>query len=158
MKTLQIDVVKAKVLYPNANDVLKSMLEDTFGKEVLSVNITDRIKSYEDACLCLELNPDELPDVSNCDKKDRKSIIAYHKLIIICRALNEGWEPNWRSATYKYFPWFGTYAGFAYSSAANAPSSAYATFGSRLCFKSEDLSRYAGMQFLDIWKDYIMIE
>jgi len=160
MKTLQIDEVKAKKLYTESSGTLKSMLEDTFGKELLIEDITDKIKSYEDACRILNLNPDGLPDVNNCDKKDRKSIIAYYKLVIICRALNEEWEPNWADSEYKYYPWFayGSYAGFGCLHTPAAASSASAVIGARLCFKSADLARYAGTQFLKIWEEYLMIK
>ena len=54
--------------------------------------ITDKIKSFEDACKHLRLNPNDLPVVDMLPEKDRKSIIAFYKLTIIIRALNEGWE------------------------------------------------------------------
>jgi hypothetical protein len=57
--------------------------------------ITDKIKSFEDACKHLRLNPNDLPVVDMLPEKDRKSIIAFYKLTIIIRALNEGWEPDW---------------------------------------------------------------
>lgn len=69
--------------------------------------ITDKIKSFEDACKHLGLNPNDLPVVDMLPEKDRKSIIAFYKLTIIIRALNEGWEPDWSNwDEWKYYNWF----------------------------------------------------
>ena len=69
--------------------------------------ITDKIKSFEDACKHLRLNPNDLPVVDMLPEKDRKSIIAFYKLTIIIRALNEGWEPDWSNwDECKYYNWF----------------------------------------------------
>lgn len=69
--------------------------------------ITDKVKSFEDACKHLGLNPNDLPVVYMLPEKDRKSIIAFYKLTIIIRALNEGWEPDWSNwDKWKYYNWF----------------------------------------------------
>lgn len=104
---------------------------------------------------------------------------AYLKLRIITAALNEGWTPQFTEDEHRYFPWFwlytkeeivkmdkeerkkivlfgghaadGAYAGFACASTHNAPSYTAATVGSRLCFKSSALAKYAGEQFAEIY-------
>jgi hypothetical protein len=58
------------------------------------VIITERVKTFEDACEVLGLNPENLPIVENLPEKDRQSIVAYYKLTVIVRALNEGWKPD----------------------------------------------------------------
>ena len=170
MKALKIEEEKALLLYPKASEEFKSILEDTFGSDFFKRDITDRIKTYEDACEVLGIDPENQPDVSDCENEDVKSILAYHKLIIICRALNEGWKPDWTNTSeYKYYPWFqfkqgvlfggaaahGTNAGFVFSSTYYAASSASAHFGSQLCFKTSELAKYAGVQFGEIWNDYL---
>lgn len=165
MKTLQIDEKKAKGLYENASPEFQAMLEDTFGKKFFK-SIQDRIKSYEDACRELGIDPEDLPEVDNCEPEDQASIIAFYKLTIIARALNEGWKPNWKdSSEYKWFPWFkanrgaaynGAYAGLSCSSTINTASPASATFGSRLCCKSDELATYFGKQFENIWSEYLL--
>ena len=51
----------------------------------------------------------------------------------------------------------GAYAGFAYAYSHGAPSSAAASVGSRLCFKSSELAMHAARHFLDLWlKFYFM--
>lgn len=104
---------------------------------------------------------------------------AYLKLRIITAALNEGWTPQFTEDEHRYFPWFwlytkeeivkmdkeerkkivlfggdahhGAYAGFAFAASVNAPSSTRANVGSRLCFKSSALAKYAGEQFAEIY-------
>lgn len=159
MKTLQIDEKKAKGLYENASPEFQAMLEDTFGKKFFK-SIKDRIKSYEDACRELGIDPEDLPEVDNCEPEDQASIIAFYKLSIIARALNEGWKPNWKdSSEYKWFPWFKVNrdaAGVGYSLTNNTATYAYATVGSRLCFKSDELAAYFGKQFENLWSEYLL--
>lgn len=112
--------------------------------------ITDKIKSFEDACKHLRLNPNDLPVVDMLPEKDRKSIIAFYKLTIIIRALNEGWEPDWSNwDECKYYNWFyvekGEYqrsSGFRYLDTCYARTRA--STGSRLCCGTSDDAEYIG--------------
>lgn len=119
--------------------------------------ITDRVKTYEDACKVLGIDVDEnLVRVSSDMDRDAKSIKAYAKLIIIARALNEGWTPDWNnSSQYKYYPFFDMRSGvsFYYSYGDSYGS----CVGSRLCFATEELSKYAGTQFLSEYKQYLIL-
>lgn len=91
--------------------------------------------------------------------------------------------PQFTEDEYRYFPWFwlytkeeiakmdkeerkkvvlfggsanyGAYAGFACAYSSNAPSNASATVGSRLCFKSSALAKYAGEQFAEIYFAFV---
>lgn len=112
-------------------------------------------------------------------------LFAYMKLRIITTALNEGWEPQFTEDEYRYYPWFylyteeewaelddetkergvcfggranyGAYAGLVSANSSRAPTSAYAYIGSRLCFKTSELAKYAGKQFADIYADFYLI-
>ena len=76
--------------------------------------VTERIKTFEDACNALG---DEHPIVTQyrltagAYKGDpmTEDFIAYLKLRIIAAALNEGWEPQFTEDEYRYFPWFFFY-------------------------------------------------
>lgn len=119
------------------------------------------------------------------NNKNDTDILAYLKLRIICAALNEGWEPLFTEDEWRYYPWFTLwtedelseksdewktdrhlistgeyqtdYAGLAFAYSANAPSTARATVGSRLCLKSDTLAVYCGKQFINIWADFCLI-
>lgn len=154
MKTLQIDEKNARALYKGASKEFKATLEDTFGKDFFSGKITDRIKTFEDACAELGIVPNlalEAYEVLSSDE------IAYCKLKIIAEALNEGWKPDWsNSDEYKYYPWFEysrSGSGFVYSDTYYANTHTY--IGSRLCFKSREIAKYIGEQFNDLYNDYL---
>lgn len=53
-----------------------------------------KITSYEDACKALNIKPINEEVFNAFPKEDRKSMIAYHKLTVIVRALNNGWLPD----------------------------------------------------------------
>ena len=117
------------------------------------------------------------------DKDVSKDYVAYLKLRIITAALNEGWEPEFIPGERRWAPYFLLYTKEEYeklnddvrarvvcrsgydanasggvSCASASSDSAYvsASIGSRLAFKSEKLAEYAGMQFLDIYADFML--
>ena len=124
------------------------------------MDITKKIKSYEDACKVLGLNPENQPCVDSVSEKDRNSIIAYHKLIVIVRALNEGWEADFTNHDqYKYWNWLWVdTAGFVSAHTTNTATYALAYFGSRLCFKNRKLAEYAITQFKSLYEEYLLIK
>lgn len=146
--------------------------------------VTERIKTFEDACHELGIEPDKWIQ----DKEElglEHDVIAYMKLRIICKALNEGWEPQFTEDEWRYYPWFWLYtqdeindmnedektdrrlmstgdyqteyAGVACAASSIAPSAAPTYVGSRLCLKSDTLAVYCGKQFIDIWADFCLI-
>lgn len=125
--------------------------------------ITDKIKSFEDACKHLRLNPNDLPVVDMLPEKERKSIIAFYKLTIIIRALNEGWEPDWSNwDEWKYYNWFYVEKGEDQRSSGFRCSDSYCAYtytctGSRLCFKNIELAKYAAEQFKELYHEYLLI-
>lgn len=76
--------------------------------------VTERIKTFEDACNALG-NKHPFVMQFNYIKGNRKTVntfedvVAYLKLRIIVAALNEGWEPKFTEDEYRYFPWFYFY-------------------------------------------------
>lgn len=148
MQTLQIDPAKAKKLFPSATKEFKEMLIDTFGEKHFIEKITDRIKTFDDACDVLGIDADDL--LRDSDTADEQ---AYKKLKTICKALNEGWQPNWQDQReYKYWPWFKmSGSGLSYGDFGFLYS--ISNVGSRLCYKSRDLARYAGEQFEGLYKE-----
>lgn len=160
MRTLQIKQDSLLVAFRNAGKEGKQVLSDLFGKQVaLYDNITDRVKSFEDACQVLGISTN-VPEVKGLPRKHQKAIIANYKLIIIAEALNEGWKPNWQdSDEYKYYPWFdmSNPAGVGYSDTGSAASYANAPVGSRLCLKNRELAIYFGQTFTDLFNDSLLL-
>ena len=112
--------------------------------------------------------------------------IAYLKLRIVVAALNEGWEPEFNNSEYRWFPWFyfytnkeiedmdeeqkselcrcvgrsgssaGAYGGLSCADAGGAFSSSLSSSGARLAFKTKELAKYAGKQFIEIYRDFVI--
>lgn len=71
------------------------------------MNTEKKIASYEDACRVLNIQPINEEVFNIFPKEDQRSMLAYHKLTVITRALNNGWKPNWDDQNeWKYYPLF----------------------------------------------------
>ncbi len=121
-----------------------------------------KIKTFADACKALKIKT-TLPDVSLLDKEHHAPLIAHYKLLIIAKALNEGWKPNWNDdSEYKYFPYFRVkasdkkHSGFGFSYSDFDYWYSFTDVGSRLCFKSSELALYAANQFEDLYIEYFL--
>lgn len=114
------------------------------------------IKSYEDACKVLNIQSISENAVAAFPKEDRKSMLAYHKLTVITKAINGGWKPDWNDRSqYKYFPiFYYKNAGLAFAYSHSAASATSACIGSRLCFKTEAMSDYAAATFANLYTDF----
>lgn len=159
-EALEIKKEAAIKAHDEASSKGKTLLENLFGKKVFQKDIKERIKTFDDVIRELGDDPEEFKNaISIMDEPDE---IAYVKLKLIAKALNEGWTPDWSNGEWdKWFPWFkmdaSSSAGrFSFFVADNRHS--ISVVGSRLCFKSKDLAEYAGTQFLDIYKDFFTIK
>lgn len=115
-----------------------------------------------------------------------RDMVAYLKLRIIVAALNEGWEPQFVEDERRWAPYFwlltnaeiekmedndkaklcrvvgrshysaNAYGGLVYAYASSASSYSSTNGGSRLAFKSEELAVYAGQQFIEIYRDFMI--
>lgn len=123
------------------------------------MDTSKKITSYEDACKVLNIQPINEEVFNAFPKEDQRSMLAYHKLTVITRALNNGWKPNWDDQNeWKYYPLFRyVNAGLSCANTNHTATTTYATIGSRLCFYASRLARYAGNQFTDLYEQ-ILIE
>ena len=159
-ETLEITRQAAIKAHDEASTKGKTLLENLFGKRVFQKDIKERIKTFDDVIRELGDDPEEFKNaISIMEEPDE---IAYVKLKLIAKALNEGWTPDWSNGEWdKWYPWFkmddSSSAGRFSFCGADALSS-YSVVGSRLCFKSKDLATYAGTQFLDIYKDFFTVK
>lgn len=189
---MEIDVKNIKAAYETATESGKTLLATLFPDLSLGQAdthrdnrpITERIKTFNDACLMTEgKTAEEWEQENETDKMDA-DVLAFLKLRIVCAALNDGWQPQFTEDEWRWYPWFllwtedeladkdddwkhshclraindrrTTSAGFAYACSTDAPSYTYSYFGSRLCLKSEALADYCGHQFIDLWLDFCL--
>lgn len=178
-----IKIKKQNVLdaYKNASDEQKELLEHLFGSEVFKpADVRERIKTFADAATAVGIENSEEWEEPYSDLEP--DILAYFKLRIITKALNDGWEPKFIPGEYRWAPYFllytkeeiekmnaetrarvvlrsdysaYAYGGVSYADAFYDSAGVSAFIGSRLAFKSEELAEYAGKQFTEIYADFI---
>ena len=159
MQKLEINKEDAVKAYENSTEKEKRLLEDLFGKKTFQLEVTERIKTVDDLLEENDLTRDEFDE--SCEGLEIDEI-AYRLIKMLVIALNEGWVPDWTdSSEYKYVPYFNmndssSASRFSYRGYVGWIALTYV--GSRLCFKSAKLAKYAGQQFIDVYRDYIVIK
>ena len=135
-------------------------------EEVECNEVNEHITDFESARKALGLKPNVayIPKsgdvkrlVTDINPKHLEALIALNKLFTIAQAWNkeDGFVPDfsdWNQG--KWFPWFKydeDVAGFVYAYTNNSPTTARATFGSRLCFKTPERAAQFGKQFVDLY-------
>lgn len=184
MKVIEVTEKEVKAAFDAAkSDEVKNVLAALFCKpeDRVKPSLDDykSIKTYEDACEALGEEP-----VGDLGDHVDKHIIALIKLETISRALwGKDWQPKPDPAGSKYFyyPWFALYtqsemdsmneedrgallgagasdganAGFGCLNASDRSSDSNALLGFRLCQETEEKAKYFGIQFKEIWADYL---
>lgn len=184
MKVIEVTEKEVKAAFDAAkSDEVKNVLAALFCKpeDRVKPSLDDykSIKTYEDACEALGEEP-----VGDLGDHVDKHIIALIKLETISRALwGKDWQPkpDPDGSKYFYYPWFalytqsemdsmneedrgallgalatyGAYAGFGFLIASVRSSRSSASFGFRLCQETEEKAKYFGIQFKEIWADYL---
>lgn len=123
------------------------------------------LKTFEEACKIEGLDPEKvIPDFSCYPEKDRDSMIAHSKLVIIVRAANrlandgKEWIPDFTNSNeWKYEPWFDLSegsSGFRYLDYGYRGTGS--SVGSRLCFISREVCEYITEQFIELYKEYFL--
>lgn len=151
-KTLQITDTNARQWFKDATGGFKAALLDTYGEAFFKQSITDRIKTFEDACAETGENPLDAKFTTGTTDE-----IAYKKLKVIIKALNEGWVPDWTNGSQrKWFPYFQySPSGFRFLGTRCDYDIAHTDTGSRLSLANEQLARYAGTQFNDLYNQLL---
>lgn len=184
MKVIEVTEKEVKAAFDAAkSDEVKNVLAALFCKpeDRVKPSLDDykSIKTYEDACEALGEEP-----VGDLGDHVDKHIIALIKLETISRALcGKDWQPkpDPDGSKYFYYPWFALYtqsemdsmseedrgallgagaaygalAGFGCLSAFGRSSASGAGIGFRLCQETEEKAKYFGIQFKEIWADYL---
>ena len=170
---------------PSQKEFMKQLFgADTFASSVMERVKTfqdayNELGSEHPFCKTLDLF---IKTNVNNDISNIADVLAYLKLRIICAALNEGWQPKFTKDECRYYPYFyvltkegyehlkddakgrcvgradsvaGSNGGLVCSNAYYASSYSGTNVGVRLAFRTMELAKYAGKQFLDIWIDFV---
>lgn len=125
-------------------------------KEIFEIkDITSEIKTLEEAINKLGDKDEEVELLKTMqDVNLPRHILAEQELVVIIKALNEGWKVNFDDYNqYKYYPWFYLGKNFRYYDCNYWNSSSISS--ARLCLKSSELAIYAGKQFTKTYKEYM---
>jgi hypothetical protein len=159
METIQISKTNAIKAHRKADKAGRELLENLLDPKIFNEKITDRVKSFEDACEVLGYDAQKILPFPQSENNDQEAANAFIKLTTIARALNEGWVPEWTNhGQTKYYPWFehpASGVGFSYSY--YGTSYAGTGLGSRLCYKTSELAMYVGKQFTDIYNTFFLL-
>jgi hypothetical protein len=119
-----------------------------------------KIKTFEDACKVLNLDAKKvIPDFSLFPVEEQEAMKAHAKLIIIAKAINGDWVPDWTNlGEYKYYPWFemGSSSGVGFSYYGYDDWNSSSIVGSRLCFENREKAEYVGKKFQELYKTYFV--
>jgi hypothetical protein len=117
------------------------------------------IKSFDDACARLNIDPLELPTVPRAMDRLSGRIIADYKLCIIFEAINNGWTPDWsKPSQYKYYPWYPVLSsGFGFDGSGYGCDRTNTTVGSRLCTDTAKKALYIAVTFIKEYEQYLLI-
>src|SRR5690554_2140042 len=114
--------------------------------EEIPKNITERIKTIEDAIKELGDQDEEVIELRKMEKAGITShILYYQQIVVFTKALNDGWKPNFNDWNeYKYFNWFemGSSSGSVFRIDAYGVRGTASDCGARLSFKSKELAEY----------------
>lgn len=133
-------------------------------------NVMERIKTFANAAKAVGIDDPEEWEKQYSDLEP--DVLAYFKLRIITKALNEGWKPKFDENERRYYPWFklktsrvvgrgsnneNANYGLVYAGVYYASLGSDTDCGPRLAFKSKELAEYAGKQFVEIYEEYCLI-
>ena len=173
-KVIEIKVEDIKRAFEEASDSAKKSILTLFPQLKEALPVTDRVKTFEDACHESGIDPEQYMSKYEDEPAD---VIAYMKLRVICKALNEGWTPQFVKGEFRYFPYFylytneeisrmseeeksrvvfrsyysaSAYGGVSYAYAYNDSAYVFASVGSRLAFRGTIKEASSVSQFLSI--------
>lgn len=121
------------------------------------------VLTFNAACSITGDNAKKLPVVSGIKPRNRKRLIADHKLSVIAEALGGGNPDYTNTNEYKYYAVFAVKAdmkrksgfGLSYYAYDNWRSDSFV--GVRLCFPTWDQARFFGMHFIDLHTDHHLL-
>ena len=153
MKIIQLSIEQGKSMYGKSKEMDELLLAN-FTKEELKPFDWHDIKIIEDAQIATGHTPEYMTKYLG----ELTDEWAYRMLKMVAKAINQGWSPDWSNGSqYKYYPWFEVLSsGFGFSGSGCFYANATTTVGSRLCFESSEKAKYAGTQFIDLYKQFLL--
>jgi hypothetical protein len=153
MGNLNIDLETARQKFDESPEWLKLEMYKAFGTDFnKQYNYTD-IKSFEDACRVLNIDP-TFVDGSSFSKDN----IAYEKMKVIIKAINGvDWKADFSDTNQvKFYNWYiYTGSGLRFSYSLTYYGNTSTDIGARLCFESREKAEYFGKTFINLINEYL---
>ena len=128
-----------------------------------SDKITSRIKTMKDVYKIVGVDTKkDLPDVSRCLDRLKKTVLLGYDLMLLCDVLNEGWvaDPT-NHNEYRHTPWVEIMvdkskpSGFGFSGSGYNYWSTYTDVAARLSLRNAELAMFVIKQFPDLLAEYL---
>jgi hypothetical protein len=158
METLELKKGTAIKLFKSKTlKDMQNILMDNFGNELFLTKITERVTSYEDAYDLADSRTRQECEIFQTDTQD---IVAYKKLKLIIRVINEEWIPDFTNMNQqKWYPWFkvlSSGSGFGFSFSGYGYGRSCAHVGSRLCFENKEKCNYVAEHFIELYNQFLL--
>jgi hypothetical protein len=155
-ETLAADKGKVLTAYNKAKSGRKVFLENLFGLKTFQPNIMERIKSFDDVCREMGLNPKKYI----CDSEDPDDIAAnaLRQALLISRCFNADKKEviNWADSNQpKYFHFYEFSPSSGWSLVVVVGWLTVTYCGSRLAFIDREHAQYAWETFKEIYINLI---
>jgi hypothetical protein len=165
MKTDILEIVKDKAVqaFKNADQKGKQLLTDLFGKKVLTVDVIERIETWEDVFADHETTESEALPWKNANTPAKVWLNAVEMIRLLFESLNEGEVLDFTKADQrKVRGWVNIVkddndpAGFRVTGTSTYWTNTGTNVGSRLCLKDERLWQhvFANTHFMEKFKIY----
>lgn len=157
MDTLELKKKTAIKLFKAGSKEVQDILLNSFGNELFTTKIIDRVTSVEDAW---ELADEQTRKECQVFPTDTPDVVAYKNLKLIIKVINEDFIPDWKNTNQrKWFPVFNlaSGSGFVFSGSDYLCTNTYSYVGSRLCFETEEKSNYVANHFIELYKSLLTL-
>jgi hypothetical protein len=151
-------IQKAQQKYPLVDSKGKELLEDIFGKEALTPDLWERIKSFEDGLAYKGYNPEDVLSIVGKQRKETElSRHGLDKIEFLGDIFRNGWIADFSNPNqYKYRPYFIYKSGFGLSLRGVDDDGSYASVAARLYFPTYKMAERFANQFLPYYTEWIL--
>lgn len=150
MKTLKIQIPAGFEV-----DSFDKLTGEVRLKEERPKKVTERVKTIDDVLRDHNLTSQQFDRQCEGLSDDE---IAYRLVKLLAISLNEGWTPDWSNSNeVKYYPYFEMRGSSGFRFGGCGHWGTYSYVGSRLCYKTAELAKYAGTQFTELYERLMTI-
>lgn len=124
-----------------------------------------KLKTWEDVAEALGIDP--VASLAFADHmmldEEKAPALAFFKLSKLSKAAYGDKQPDWSDGDeYKYWPYFDmddedATSGFGFSGTYYDLWNTYTFVGSRLCYPTREMAKHAGTQFIDWYRDLMVL-